>query len=50
MMLGGVAGAVTLVVGSQIPLALAVGWSGLSLIRPDSREFQPSRSSAPTTK
>jgi hypothetical protein len=50
MMLGGVAGAVTLVVGSQIALALAVGWIGLSLIRPDSREFQPSRSSAPTIK
>ncbi|HLM23303.1 MAG TPA: hypothetical protein VK390_17500 [Propionibacteriaceae bacterium] len=36
MMFGGLVGAVTLIVGSQIPLALAVGWIGLSLIRPDS--------------
>jgi hypothetical protein len=50
MMLGGVAGAVTLLGGSQIPLALAVGWIGLSLIRPDSRDLQSSRSSTPTTK
>ena len=36
MMLGGLVGAATFIVGSQIPLALAVGWIGLSLIRPDS--------------
>jgi hypothetical protein len=35
MMLGGLAGAPALIVGSQIPLAVAVGWIGLSLIRPD---------------
>jgi hypothetical protein len=40
MMLGGLAGAVALVVGSQIPLALAVGWIGLSLNRPDSGDLQ----------
>jgi hypothetical protein len=50
LMLGGVAGAVPLLVGSQIPLALAVGWMGSSLIRSASRELQPSRSSAPTIK
>jgi hypothetical protein len=35
MMLGGLLGAPTLIVGSQIPLAVAVGWIGLSLIRPN---------------
>ena len=50
LMLGGVAGAVPLLVGSQIPLALAVGWMGSSLIRSASRELQPSRLSAPTIK
>jgi hypothetical protein len=35
MMLGGLAGAPALIVGSQIPLAVAVGWIGLTLIRPD---------------
>jgi hypothetical protein len=35
VMLGGLAGAATLIVGSEIPLAVAVGWIGLSLIRPD---------------
>jgi hypothetical protein len=35
VMLGGIAGAATLIVGSQIPLAVAVGWIGLSLIGPD---------------
>jgi hypothetical protein len=35
VMLGGFAGAATLIVGSQIPLAVAVGWIGLSLIGPD---------------
>ena len=34
VMLGGIAGAATLIVGSQI-LAVAVGWIGLSLIGPD---------------
>ena len=33
MMLGGLTGAVTLLVGSQLPLAVAIGWIGLSLIR-----------------
>ncbi len=40
MMLGGIVGAVTLITGSQIPLAVAVGWIGLSLIRLDSGELQ----------
>jgi hypothetical protein len=40
MMLGGLAGAVTLIVGSQIPLAVAVGWIGLSLIRSDRGDLQ----------
>jgi hypothetical protein len=47
LMLGGVAGAVPLLVGSQIPLALAVGWIGLSLIHSASRELQPPRDRAP---
>jgi hypothetical protein len=40
MMLGGLAGAVTLIVGSQIPLAVAIGWIGLSLIRSDRGDLQ----------
>jgi hypothetical protein len=40
MMLCGIVGAVTLIVGSQIPLAVAVGWIGLSLIRLDSGDLQ----------
>jgi hypothetical protein len=40
MMLGGLAGAAPLIVGSQIPLAVAVGWIGLSLIRSDSDDLQ----------
>jgi hypothetical protein len=47
MMLGGLVGAVTLIDGSQIPLALAVGWIGLWLIRARSSELQPPRSSSP---
>jgi hypothetical protein len=35
MMFGSLVGAVALIVGSQIPLAVAVGWIGLSLIRSD---------------
>jgi hypothetical protein len=41
MMLGGLVGAVALIVGSQIPLAIAVGWIGLSLIRPESSSSSP---------
>jgi hypothetical protein len=40
MMLGGLVGAAPLIVGSQIPLAVAVGWIGLSLIRSDSDDLQ----------
>jgi hypothetical protein len=39
MMLGGIVGAVTLIAGSQIPLVVAVGWIGLSLIRLDSGDL-----------
>jgi hypothetical protein len=48
MMLGGLVGAGTLLIGFQIPLALAVGWIGLWLIRSGSRELQPARSTIPT--
>jgi hypothetical protein len=41
MMLGGLVGAPTLIVGSQIPLAVAVGWIGLSLIRPNGDVSSP---------
>jgi hypothetical protein len=41
IMLGGLVGAVTLIVGSQIPLAVAVGWIGLSLIRLESSSSSP---------
>jgi hypothetical protein len=47
MMLGGLVGAGTLLIGFQIPLALAVGWIGLWLIRSGSRELQPARSTIP---
>ena len=40
MTIGGIVGAVTLITGSQIPLAVAVGWIGLSLIRLDSADLQ----------
>jgi hypothetical protein len=41
MMFGSLGGAVALIVGSQIPLAVAVGWIGLSLIRSDRDDLQP---------
>ena len=41
MMLRGLVSAATLIVGSQIPLAVAVGWIGLSLIRPDGDVSSP---------
>jgi hypothetical protein len=41
MMFGSLVGAVALIVGSQIPLAVAVGWIGLSLIRSDRDDLQP---------
>lgn len=44
MTVGGVAGALALIAPFQIPLALAVGWMGLWLVRSDSRETQPSSS------
>jgi hypothetical protein len=50
MMLGGLVGAVTLIVGSQIPLALAVGWIGLPLIRPDGGELMSSDLSDPAAE
>jgi hypothetical protein len=50
MMLGGLVGAVTLIVGSQITLALAVGWIGLPLIRPDGGERMSSDLSDPAAE
>lgn len=47
MMVGGLVGAGTLLNGFQIPLALAVGWIGLWLIRSGARELQPARSTIP---
>jgi len=46
MILGGFAGILALISPFQIPLALAVGWMGLWLVRSDSRENQPARSAA----
>jgi hypothetical protein len=34
VMIGGLAGVVALIDGSQIPLAVAIGWIGLSLVGP----------------
>jgi hypothetical protein len=34
VMIGGIAGVVALIDGSQIPLAVAIGWIGLSLVGP----------------
>jgi hypothetical protein len=45
MMFGGLAGAVTLIDGSQIPLGIAVGWIGLWLIRSGSSKLQSVRAS-----
>ena len=50
MMVGGLVSAVTLIVGSQIPLAVAVGWIGLSLIRPDSGALKSSDLSDPAAE
>jgi hypothetical protein len=49
MVLGGIAGILTLISPFQVPLALAVGWMGLWLVRSDSRENQPTRSAATAT-
>jgi hypothetical protein len=49
MVLGGIAGILTLISPFQVPLALAVGWMGLWLVRSDSRENQPARSAATAT-
>jgi len=49
MLLGGIAGILTLISPFQVPLALAVGWMGLWLVRSDSRENQPARSAATAT-
>jgi hypothetical protein len=46
MAVGGLAGILALIPPFQIPLALAVGWMGLWLVRSDSRETQPSSSRA----
>jgi hypothetical protein len=43
MTVAGVAGILTLISPFQIPLALAVGWMGLLLLRPDSPEDEPAR-------
>jgi hypothetical protein len=48
MMVGGIAGILTLISPFQIPLALAVGWMGFWLVRSDIRENQPARSAAAT--
>jgi hypothetical protein len=42
---GGLAGAVTLIDGSQILLGIAVGWIGLWLVRSDSSKLQSVRAS-----
>jgi hypothetical protein len=47
MTIAGVAGILTLISPFQIPLALAVGWIGLWLVRSDGRADQPSHSHAP---
>jgi len=47
---GGLSGAATLIVGSQIPLAVAVGWIGLSLIGPYGDVSRPQQLSNPTVK
>lgn len=49
MLLGGIAGILTLISPFQVPLALAVGWMGLWLVRSGSRENQPARSAATAT-
>ena len=49
MVLGGIAGILTLISPFQVPLALAVGWMGLWLVRSDSRQNQPARSAATAT-
>ena len=49
MLLGGIAGILTLISPFQVPLALAVGWMGLWLVRSGSRENQPTRSEATAT-
>lgn len=49
MILAGFAGILTLISPFQIPLALAVGWMGLWLVRSDSGANEPARSAAPAT-
>ena len=49
MILGGIAGIFTLISPFQIPLAIAVGWMGLWLVRSSGREDQPAGSAAPAT-
>jgi uncharacterized membrane protein (DUF485 family) len=44
MTVGGVAGILALIPPFQIPLALAIGWIGLWLVRSDIREAQPTSS------
>jgi hypothetical protein len=46
MILGGIAGIFTLISPFQIPLAIAVGWMGLWLVRSAGREGQPAPSVA----
>ena len=46
MIVGGVLGVLGQIAPFQIPLALAVGWMGLWLVRSDSRESQPARTAA----
>jgi hypothetical protein len=48
MTIGGVVGVVALISPFQVPLAIAVGWIGLSLVRAAGRVDQPATSSVAT--